>query len=182
MEKNPTVITIGPVRFSYLNCWEPKAMNEGKEKKYSVAAIIPKKDKATIAAINKAIEHAKANGKDTKFAGKIPANLKLPLRDGDVERPDDENYANAMFINCNAATRPGIVDANRNPILDQEEVYSGCYGYLNITLYPYNQEGSKGIAAGFNHLMKTKDGEKLSGRISVDEAFENVHEGAAGLM
>jgi len=174
MEKNPSTITIGPVRFSYLHCWEPVAIEEGQQKKYSVSAIIPKSDKATLKKITDAIELAKQTGKDSKFAGKIPANLKTPLRDGDAERPEDEAYAGAMFMNCHATTQPGIVDAQRNPILDKDEVYSGAFGYLNITLYPYNAGGAKGIAAGFNHLMKTKDGERLSGRVSVDSAFEDV--------
>lgn len=182
MEKNPCTITIGPLRFSYLHVWEPVAIEEGQQKKYSVSAIIPKSDKATIKTINQAVEQAKAAGKDSKWGGKIPATLKLPLRDGDEERPDDEAYKNSVFLNAHATTRPGVVDAARSPILDQEEVYSGAYGYLNITLYPYFAGGAKGVAAGFNHLMKTKDGEKLSGRVSVDEAFGDVDVDASSLM
>jgi Protein of unknown function (DUF2815) len=184
MEKNPCTITIGPLRFSYLHLWEPVAIEEGQQKKFSVSAIIPKSDKATLAAINKAIELAKQNGKDSKFAGKIPANLKTPLRDGDVDRPDDEAYVGSMFMNCHATTRPGVVDRTSKPIVDQEEVYSGAYGYLNISLYPYNAGGSKGVAAGFNHLMKTKDGERLSGRTSVESAFGDLEldDDASSLM
>lgn len=174
METNPCTITIGPLRFSYLHVWEPVAIEEGQTKKFSVSAIISKSDKATIAQIEAAVKQAMENGKDSKWGGKIPPTLKLPLRDGDAERPDDEAYKNSVFLNCHATTRPGVVDAARNKILDQEEVYSGAYGYLNITLYPYFAGGSKGVAAGFNHLMKTKDGEKLSGRVSVDDAFGNV--------
>lgn len=53
--------------------------------------------------------------------------LKTPLRDGDLERPDDAAYANAYFVNANATTAPGIVDLDRNPILTRSEVYSGVY-------------------------------------------------------
>ena len=42
--------------------------------------------------------------------------LKTPLRDGNLERPDDPAYANSYFINANSATAPGIVDAERQPI------------------------------------------------------------------
>lgn len=176
----PTVITIGQVRFSYLHCFEPVAIEEGQQKKYSVSAIIPKTDVATLKKIEAAIEAAKALGKDSKWGGKLPTGLKMPLRDGDVERPEDEAYQGSMFINCHATTRPGVVDQGRNPILDQEEVASGDYGYLNISLYPYNAGGAKGVAAGFNHLMKTKTGERLSGRVSVDSAFEDVDLPAGG--
>ena len=173
MQQNPATITIGPVRFSYLQIWEAKAIEEGQQPKFSVSAIIPKSDKATIKKIEAAIEAAKQSGKDTKFGGKIPVNLKTPLRDGD-ERPDDEAYKNSMFMNCHATTRPGIVGVDREPIMDKEQVYSGAYGFINVTLYPYNTSGSRGIAVGLNHLMKTKDGERLSGRVSVDEAFDGI--------
>jgi len=184
MESNPCTITIGPVRFSYLQCFKPKAIEEGQTPKFSVSAIIPKKDKATIAKLQKAIETAKVNGKESKWGGKTPATLKMPLRDGDEERPDDETYKGALFINCHATTRPGVVDANRNAIIDEEEIGSGDYGYVNISLYPYASGGAKGVAAGFNHIMKTKTGDRLSGRVSVDSAFEGIelNEGAADLM
>lgn len=182
MEQSKTTITIGPVRFSYLACWEPKAINEGDTPKYSVSAIIPKSDTKTIKAIEAAIEVAKQSGKDTKFAGKIPANLKLPLRDGDLERDEDDAYKDSMFVNCHATNKPGIVDVNRNPVMDKDEVYSGAYGYLNVTFYPYNSGGSKGVAAGFNHLMKTKDGTPLSGRVSVDAAFADLKIDPSDLM
>jgi hypothetical protein len=187
MEKNPCTITIGPVRFSYLKCWQPEAMTEGQPKKYSVSCIIPKSDKGTIKQINDAIEHAKQAGKEKTWKGKIPGTLKLPLRDGDKDenRSQDAAYQGAMFINANATTRPGIVGPDRKPLLNEDDIYSGAYGYVNITLYPFNNGGAVGVAAGFNHIMKTKDGEPLSGRISVDAAFEDLgdlNDGAAPLM
>ena len=54
--------------------------------------------------------------------------LKTPLRDGDEERPDDPAYADSYFINANSATKPGVVDADCQPILDTSELYSGIYG------------------------------------------------------
>lgn len=178
--KNPTNITIGPVRLSYARLFEAEAAKEGEDKKYSTSVIIPKSDKATLAKINAAIEAAKVAGKDTKFGGKM-VGLKLPLRDGDSER-DDEAYKDAMFFNCSSLNRPGIVDLNRNPITDKDAVYSGCYGYINVTVYPFNFQGSKGIAVGLNHFMKTKDGEQLGGGVSADTAFEGIEISDADLL
>jgi hypothetical protein len=174
MAEVSTKVVIGPVRLSYLHVWEPKAIEEGGEAKYSASLIIPKKDKATIAKINAAIEAAKLQGKDTKFAGKIPANLKNPLRDGDTDRPDDEAYENAFFVNASAKTKPGVVDKNRQPIMDQDELYSGCYAYVSVTFFPFNTSGNKGIAAGLNHIMKVKDGEPLGGRSTAESDFAEV--------
>lgn len=164
-----TKVITGKVRFSYLNAWEPKSINGGDEK-YSVSLIIPKSDKKTIEAVKAAIEQAKQDGK-SKFGGKIPANLKLPLRDGDVDRPDDEAYKGSYFINANSKDRPGIVDKNVKPILDQSELYSGCYGRASITFYPFNQNGNKGIACGLQNLQKLEDGEPLGGRSRAEDDF-----------
>lgn len=168
-----TKVVTGLVRFSYAHVHEPVAIEEGQDKKYSVSLIIPKSDKATIKKIKDAIEAAKEAGK-AKFGGKIPPNLKTPLRDGDADRPDDENYANAYFINANAKTKPGLVDKDLNPIMSQDEFYSGCYGRASVTFYPFNTSGNKGIACGLNNLMKMKDGEPLGGRASAEADFADV--------
>lgn len=162
------VIT-GKVRFSYANVWEPKSVN-GSDPKYSVSLIIPKSDEKTLQKIKAAIEVAKKDGV-SKLGGKIPANLKTPLRDGDVDRPDDEAYAGSYFINANSHTKPGIVDKNVQPILDPTEFYSGCYGRASIVFYAYNANGNKGIAAGLQNLQKLEDGEPLGGRSRPEDDF-----------
>lgn len=169
MENIKTKVVTGMVRFSYANVWEPKSIN-GSDEKYSVSLIIPKTDKKTIAQIEAAIEAAKQEGK-AKFGGKIPANLKLPLRDGDIDRPEDEAYKNAYFINANSKERPGIVDRSVKPILDQSEFYSGCYGRASIKFYAFNQNGNKGIACGLQNLQMLLDGEPLSGRSRAEDDF-----------
>ena len=165
------VITGKDTRWSYVNAWEPKSINGGTPK-FSVSLIIPKSDAVTIKKIQGAIEAAYHEGEGKlKGNGKtVPpmAALKTPLRDGDVERPDDPAYANAYFINANSATAPGIVDADRNPILSRSEVYSGVYGRASITLYAFNSNGNKGIACGLNNLQKIRDGEPLGGRASAE--------------
>lgn len=170
METKTTKVVTGKVRFSYANVWTPKSINGG-DAKYSVSLIIPKTDKETIANINAAIEVAKKEGL-SKFGGKIPANLKLPLRDGDIDRADDENYANCYFVNANSTTAPGIVDRNRKPIMDSTEVYSGCYGRASIVFYAFNSNGNRGIACGLQNLQKLSDGEPLGGRSRAEDDFD----------
>lgn len=169
MVSNKTKVITGVVRFSYANVWEPKSIN-GSDEKYSVSLIIPKSDTNTIQEIKDAVEVAKQEGK-SKFGGKIPANLKLPLRDGDIERPEDEAYKDSYFVNANSKDRPQIVDKNVKPILDQSEVYSGCYGRVSITFYAFNSNGNKGIACGLGNIQKIKEGEPLSGRSSASDDF-----------
>jgi hypothetical protein len=170
-----TKVITGKVRFSYLHVFEPSAIDDSQDKKYSVSLIIPKKDKETLAKIGKAIEAAKEAGK-AKLGGKIPANLKTPLRDGDEERPDDEAYEGSYFINANCKTKPGLVAKNLKPIESEEELYSGCFGRASITFYAFNTSGNKGIAAGLNNLMKLEDGESLGGRQSAENDFSEYAE------
>lgn len=164
-----TKVVTGVVRFSYANIWEAKSVNGGEEK-YSVSLIISKDDKETIDAINKAVEQAKKDG-ISKFGGKIPAGLKLPLRDGDIERPDDEAYKNSYFVNANSKDKPQVVDKTVTPILDQNEVYSGCYGRASINFYAFSSNENKGIACGLGNIQKIKDGEALSGRSNASDDF-----------
>jgi len=169
-ENQLTKVVTGKVRFSYLHVFAPTAIEEGQEKKYSVALIIPKSDKATVKKINDAINNVKEAGK-AKLGGKIPTNLKTPLRDGDTERPDDEVYAGSFFINANCKTKPGLVDKDLQPIMDQDELYSGCYGRASVTFYAFNTSGNKGIACGLNNLQKLEDGEPLGGRNTPESDF-----------
>ncbi len=159
-----------PGRFSYANLFEPKSIN-GSDPKYSVSLIIPKSDKKTISNIQKAIEEAKKEG-ISKFGGKIPANLKTPLRDGDIDRPDDAAYANSYFINANSKDAPQIVDSRIEPIMERSEVYSGCYGKVSINFYAFNINGNRGIAAGLGNVQKLRDGESLGGRSRAEDDFE----------
>ena len=173
--KNPMKVITGPdTRWSYANVWEPKSINGGAPK-YSVSLIIPKSDTRTVAKIKAAIEAAYREG-ESKLKGNgksVPALsvIKTPLRDGDLERPDDAAYANAYFINANATSAPGIVDADLNPIMTRSEVYSGVYGRASITFYAFNSSGNKGIACGLNNLQKMRDGEPLGGKASAEFDF-----------
>ena len=178
---NPTkVITGVNTRWSYVNAWEPKSINGGAPK-YSVSLIIPKSDTKTIEKIQAAIQTAYEEGQGKlKGNGKsVPALsvLKTPLRDGDAERPDDEAYADSYFVNANSGTAPGIVDADRNPIIDRSEVYSGVYGRASINFYAFNSNGNKGIACGLNNLQKIRDGEPLGGKSRAEDDFATEDDG-----
>lgn len=172
---NPMKVITGPdTRWSYANVWEAKSINGGTPK-FSVSLIIPKSDTRTIAKIKAAIEAAYREG-EAKLKGNgktMPplSAIKTPLRDGDTERPDDPAYANSYFINANSSTAPGIVDADRQPILERSEVYSGVYGRASINFYAFNSNGNRGIACGLNNLQKIRDGEPLGGKSRAEDDF-----------
>ncbi|MCC8106425.1 MAG: DUF2815 family protein [Clostridiales bacterium] len=168
------VITGKDTRWSYANVWEAKSINGGTPK-FSVSLIIPKSDTVTVGKIKAAIQAAYQEGQaklkgNGRSAPPLTA-LKAPLRDGDTERPDDPAYAGSYFVNANSTTAPGIVDADRNPILTRSEVYSGVYGRASINFYAFNSNGNKGIACGLNNLQKIRDGEPLGRKASAESDF-----------
>lgn len=161
-----------PARFSYPHLFSPYAGTQGQEAKYSILLLIPKSDEATIGKIKSAIAAATEAGKP-KWGGKIPAKLHMPLRDGDEEHPDEEEYKGMYFMNASTKRRPAVVDNHRNPIEDQEDVYGGCYGKVSINFFPYAASGNNGIAAGLQNVQKLRDGERLDGGRSAMDDFED---------
>ena len=173
---NPTKIITGVCRLSYANIWQAKSINGGTPK-YSTSVLIPKSDTKTVAKIKAAIQAAYDEG-ESKLKGNsrtVPtlASLKSPLRDGDTERPDDEAYAGHWFLNANSNTAPGVVDANREPIFDTSEIYSGVYARASLTFYAFNSNGNRGIACGLQNIQKVRDGESLGSKAKAEDDFDD---------
>lgn len=178
IDNNATKVITGKVRLSYVHLFNPQTTDDGSEK-YSTAILIPKSDKETLRKIKAAVDAAVELGK-SKWGGKIPPNLKKPLRDGDEERPDDEAYAGHYFLNASSTNKPGIAKPiGKGPdgktkfqeITDSTEVYSGCYAKVSLNFYPFDKKGNRGVAAGLNNVVKVQDGEFLGGRASVNDEF-----------
>ena len=173
---NPAKVITGVCRLSYANIWQAKSINGGAPK-YSASVLIPKSDTKTVAKVKAAIVAAYEEGEGKlKGNGKsVPtlASLKTPLRDGDTERPDDEAYAGHWFINANSNTAPGVVDANRDPIYDTSEIYSGVYVRVSLSFYAFNSNGNRGIACALQNIQKVRDGEPLGGKSKAEDDFND---------
>lgn len=178
-EMKATKVITGPnTVFSYLHVLEPKEQPGGGTPKYSVSLIIPKSDERTVKKIRAAIQAAYEEGQ-SKLKGSSKAvppltALKTPLRDGDLERADDEAYRDAYFLNANSVTKPGVVDADLNEIIDPWELYSGIIGRASINFYAYNSNGNRGIACGLNNLQKLRDGTPLGGHTKASVDFADL--------
>lgn len=173
-----TKVVTGKVRFSYVNIFKSRAFQADQDAKFSICLLIPKEDKATLKKIREAVDEAIQEGISSKWNGKKPANVKLPLRDGDEERADEApEYEGMMFLNANSTQKPGIVDKDLNEILDPDEVYSGCWGRASINFYPFSVNGNRGIGVGLNNVQKLKDGEHLgAARASAESDFDDDFE------
>lgn len=172
-----TKVTTGKVRFSYAHLFEPHAFDSNPDKKqYSMSVLIDKSDKETLRNVKRAIDEATKQGKASKWSGKVPTKFWNPLRDGDEERSDNEEYAGKMFINAKSNRKPGIFDRNLQAIIDPEEVYSGCYGRVSLNFFPFSHSGNAGIGVGLNGVQKLSDGEALGGGGSSKDDFDDDFE------
>lgn len=176
-----TRVTTGRVRFSYANLFHPRSINGGPEK-YSVTLLIPKGDKKTLGKIQRAIEAATEQAKEK--IKKFPAKPNTTIHDGDGTTPNGEPYGeeckNHYVIAVSSTRKPTVIDRDRMPITEEDELYSGCYGRAVINFYGYDAGGKKGISAGLNGIMKLADGERLGGGGVTDEDwgddFDDVEE------
>lgn len=173
-----TKVVTGLVRLSYVQIFNKKSFTEGTDAKYSLCVLVPKKDTKTLKKIQAAVKAAAEEGISTKFNGKKPSNMHLPLRDGDEERAAEApEYKDMYFFNCKSDRKPGIVDKDRNEILDPDEVYSGCWGRVSVNFYPYSVNGNKGVAVGLNNVQKLKDDQRLGGAAaSAEDDFNDDFE------
>ena len=170
-----TVVT-GEGRFSFPSLFEPREPdNEGDKPKYEVTLLIPKSDKETIKKLKTAIKEAAEEGKTSKFGGKIPANLKTPLHDGDDKADDYPEFTDHYYFAARSTKRPGIVDKNLNAVIDGELVYPGVYGRLQVEAFAYNHpKGGKGVALSLQNAQVLKDGEPFGSVAQrAEEAFND---------
>ena len=173
-----TKVVTGKVRLSYVHLFEPWSNDPDDPAKYSCVVLIPKSDKRTLAALEKARLAAVAAGKAKFGASWGKRELKYIVHDGDIEADLDANpeYEGHMYMSVSANTKPGVVDGYVRPILDSMEVYSGCYARVSVGAFPYKAKGNEGVSFGLNHVQKLGDGEPLDGRSRAEDDFEPIDE------
>lgn len=177
-------------RLSYPNLFTARAANETAKPKYGATLLIPKTDTATVARVQAAIDEAVQDGIDRRiFKGAVdPSRSKYPpLRDGDSPKDDGssrgEEFAGHWFISAKAPgdkPRPAVVDANVQPVMDESEIYAGCYVNMFVEFYAYENSGNKGIAASLRGTQFVRDGDRLGGEpLEADDMFSAIGGGAA---
>ena len=178
--QNPYKVTTGRGRL----CYTQNVLTPDDKDSYSLMFLIPKTDTTTINALKKTIEAFKKDAKaEAKWGSKFLASMKLPLRDGDTERDTEKSpeFKGHYFINANTYTKPGVVNAQMQEIIDPSEIYSGCYGRISIVPAAFNTDGNKGIKFYLNNIQKLADGEKLGGGASnPNDDFTAVEEDFLG--
>lgn len=169
------------VRLSYAHLTTPYANpnQPNAEPKYSVTLLIPKSDFATKADIDAAIEAAAVEATGKKWGGFRPPQLNIPIHDGDGVRQDGTPYGEECkghwVMTASTKQMPQVVDqSNIRVQLAPQDIYSGMYARVTIRFFGYLNSGKKGIGCGLGNVMKTRDGEPLSGGASAEADFAGV--------
>ena len=163
-------IILEDVRLFYVNATQRRKSDNGEEGKFGVQVVIPK-DHPQIKKLKKIQDKVMKEGHGEKIK---KAMVKLPLRDGDEER-DEEEYQGMYFFNANSDRKPGIVN-KRGEIADPDDLeeycYSGAFFNVSVNIYSYKYDGKKGVAAGLNNLMLLRKGERMDGSVNASEDFK----------
>ena len=175
---NPTITKclIGEARMNFVHVFTPDSFDDKSEPKYSVVLSFPKTNKGLYknieSAINECAEKAKA-----QYGGVLPKKFSIvEIQDG-ADWDEKFNLEDSFIIKASSSYKPEVVKKAKVmgkvqlvPITDEEEFYSGCYGFASVSFYKYDTGVSKGITCGLNSLLKSKDGDKLGGGSGSAEA------------
>lgn len=173
-----TKVLTGEIRLSYVNLTTPRATQQGQEPKYSVTLLIPKTDYATVANINASINAAYEDGVSKKWGGARP-QPKVILHDGDGLRPSGLPFSDeckgCWVLTASTKNKPQVVGIdNINCELAPQDIYSGMYARVTINFFAYDTAGGKGVGCGLGNVLKTRDGEPLSGGASAASDFAEI--------
>ena len=195
----PTISTKGVVRFMYVAVFAPKQMKNPAggfigDPKYGALILLPKKDTATYKQLMDAIEQAREEGKEKckGWKGRALPNelLKINVFDGALKFPDDPNYKDMWVFSANNKNKPGLLHdvlGERQAMTDPVDFYSGCWGYVQLSVFPYDT-GSNGIGFGLNNILKVDvsdrglSQEKVGGQQSAETAFKDFAVGGGDDM
>ena len=178
-------ITVEGVRLSYCNLFQPKPPfnNPQGDPKFSVTILVPKTNTAAKALIDQAVAQAIEAGVPAKWGGVRPPQPAICVHDGDGPRPSDGSAfgpeCRGMWVftaSCKADRPPFVMDRRVQPILDPTQVYSGRWGNVSVTFFPYNAAGKKGIGCGFNGVQKARDDEPLGSVVTAQDVFKPIED------
>ncbi len=178
-QNDPAKVLTGEVRLSYVHLVEPRVKKPGDDPKYSVTLLIPKTDYATKADIDASIQAAAQDALSRVWNGAAPPTMNVPIYDGDGVRPSGEPFGDECrghwVMSASTINKPQVVGVqNIAQELPPREIYSGMYARVTIRFFGYSNSGNKGIGCGLGNVMKTRDGDSLSGSASAASDFAGV--------
>lgn len=164
-------------RLSFPNLFAAKSMGES-EAKYDGALLFPKEVSLALVRLCARKAIIKTWGEDkAKWPGVLrTGDLKTllvgsedktwPVKDGDTKAY--AGYADHSFIRAASTNKPSVWGP-REPQIDEQDVYAGCYGRMLITAYGWNNKFGKGVSFSLLAFQKTRDGEPFTNRVGMGD-------------
>lgn len=163
------------VRCAYPSLVTPSPDLNGNDK-YSCVLLIPK---------DKPIEHIKAAlraaievGKQKKWNGTVPADLHVPLQDGDVyaaKAPEKRgHYVGHYYINAKQDPewgKPAVFDIYGIETEAPQAIGSGDFVDSVIEFFPYKGQAGSGLSATPKVVKKVRQGDPIGGGITKEAAL-----------
>ncbi len=183
MATNPTITKclIGEARMNFVHVFAPDSFDEKSKPKYSVVLTFPKTNKELYKKIQAAIDECTEKAK-SRYGGTLPKKFNIvEIQDG-ADWDEKFNLEDEWVIKASSSYKPEILKKGKVmgkvqliTITDEDEFYSGCYGYASVAFYKYDTGVSKGITCGLNSVLKSRDGERLgSGTGNVEADYAGV--------
>lgn len=173
--KTNMITPVGTFQWVYLDNPKIDKTNPDKDPVYTVTLLMDKTDPK----VGEKMALMKACVKDAlekRFGEGVPAKFYTPLKDGDVETNSDGDpaYPGCFYIQAKNKEKPGLVDADRDPIVTSNAVWSGCKGRLSVGFVAYDVAQKKGVTIYLNNVQLTDNSApKMGGRKSAEEDFED---------
>lgn len=186
-KNDPAKIRLRNVRLSFPSLWTPKPpkKDSGGKPSYQANFLVPKKDKATIALIEDAIDAAIEAFEEKNPKARFPDledldKNKKAYRDGENRRgePLYEGYEGCMVVAARNTKRPGVVDADKSPLVEEDgKPYAGCYVNAIIRFWCQDTDGGA-LRCSLEAVQFLKDGEAFGAApVDTDEEFDDESDG-----
>jgi hypothetical protein len=164
-------------RLSFPSLFQARGFN-GQEAKYSATLIFDAAAQATPEF--QRMKAAAGAAVKEKWGDKAPSNLRNPIRKcSEKDSYDAPEFDGCVFINVSTKQKPGVVDEKVQPIVEEGEIYGGCYVRASLSVYAYDQSGNKGVSFGLRNIQKVGDGEAFGGRTRAEDDFTPVDASAS---
>lgn len=168
-------IILPPGIGSYVTVLEPRPDQQGKMK-FSISVLFPKNRSKELDPL-RAMALAVASEKWGTKAADILARAKYPIiKDGDLKVDDegrvDPVYKGMLVVSARTDRKPGVVDAKRQPVYTDQDVYSGCTVRISGGVFAYDYQGNKGVSLGLNNVQVCFLGPRIDGRKAAEEEFD----------
>lgn len=156
---------------SFLHLVKPRPLlGRAGTERYSLTIIFDKA--AQLRPEWKKMEEAIDSAIKARWPNRLPPGLRSPFRDGAEKAGQYEGYhPGDLFIQPWSQNKPGVVDIDRQDMIDLSEIYAGWSCRANVRPFAYDEGGNRGCNFLLDSVQFLRPGKRLDGRKAASESF-----------